>query len=659
MDPNPPLNYNNINNYNNNNNISNNNFTNNNTLEKNSHSGNMYSYREDSINEPPKESNAIRRTLGEGLNPNYHPPFSQDIYRKKPSKYPKPFSESFQKMNDSKKNKNNFGESSEMRIPPQNDNINVLNKVPKLSNKAPKPLYRRRRNKETNFYYLITYITIAIFHAIMITLIGLLFKFEIKEEKNMKYNHIFLFFKDVHLFIFIGFGMLYSALRDHQWSSIFLVLVLGVIAIEFSFFYYYLWANTFSDEDWTRINIDFSILTNIEYNAASAIVAIGGLLGKLSIIQYFVIIVFETFMSSLNFFICYEKLKILDNGGTITIHFFGAIFGLSASCVLFCNEIDFIRINNNTHITSNYRSNMLAFIGSIFLWLFFPSFNVANIQMKEYNILNTGEVLGLGYITENLRYRGIINTYLSMMGSVFTSFIISPLFYNGKMKIEHILHASYVGGIVIGGCCTICSDAWAAVVIGIVASTFSILFLWRIKNLLHSIRFEDTIGIFQIFAIPGLLGGIATCIFLGNFDKSSAWETGAMEAIFGNGRDKAAVQAGLQIAGIFVSLGIAIFSGLITGLLAKLLMCAKNDYYFVDSEYFIEEEGLVFPEFEYEDERENNLNSSGNKLDLGGKEVNINNNKNFENNINNNIDDNNIDNNNNTENEESDNNKEA
>ena len=619
----------------------------------------MYSYREDSINEPPKESNAIRRSLGGGLNRNLNPPYSQDRSRKKPPKYPETFPESFPKKNDSR-NKNIFGQSSEMRIPPENENIDVLNKVPKLNDKGPKPLYRRkRRNNETNYFYLFTYIIIAVFHVLLIILIGFLYDLDIDKRDNMKYNHIYLFFKDIHLFIFIGFGMLYSALRDHQWSSIFLVLVLGVIAIEFSFFYYYLWANTFSDESWQRVNLDFSILTSIEYNAASAIVALGGLLGKLSLIQYFVIILMETFISSLNFFICYEKLKILDNGGSITIHFFGAIFGLAASGVLFCNEADFMKINNNPHITSSYRSNMFAFIGSIFLWLFFPSFNTANIQMKDYSSFYTSQ--GLGYITENLRYRGIINTYLSMMGSVLTSFIISPLFYNGKMKIEHILHASYVGGIVIGGCCTICSDAWAAVVIGIVASTISILFLWRIKNLLHSIRFEDTIGILQLFAIPGFLGGIITCIFIGNFDKRSAWNEGAMEAIFGSGRDKAAVQAGLQIAGIFVSMGIAIFSGLITGLFAKLLMCAKNEYYFVDSEYFVEEEGVVFPEFEFQDERENNLNSSGNKLNFEGREVNINNNANFENNNdvdNNNIDNNNID-NNKIEDEESDNNNAA
>ena len=41
-----------------------------NTHERNTHSGNMYSYRDDSIQEPPKESNAIRRSIGIGINQN-------------------------------------------------------------------------------------------------------------------------------------------------------------------------------------------------------------------------------------------------------------------------------------------------------------------------------------------------------------------------------------------------------------------------------------------------------------------------------------------------------------------------------------------------------------------------------------------------------------
>ena len=241
MEENPSLNNNNFQNFNNqiNNNISNDM----NTHQKNTNSGNMYSYRDDSINEPPKESNAIRRSLGPGFNP---PPYTEDLSRKINKRHSQP------------KRRENIDHSSEMRIPPPNNNdigiINVVNPPIYEEDNRPKPLYRRRNN-ENNSNYLITYIIIGVFHVILITLIGLFYEFDITIRDNMKFNHIYIFFKDIHAFIFIGFGMLYTALRDHQWSSMFLVLILGVIAIEFSFFYYYLWANTFSDQNWTKINI--------------------------------------------------------------------------------------------------------------------------------------------------------------------------------------------------------------------------------------------------------------------------------------------------------------------------------------------------------------------------------------------------------------------
>ena len=627
----------NNNNYNNNinNNISNNN---NYTHEKNTHSGNMYSYREDSINEPPKESNAIRRSIGIGLNPNLNPPFSQEVSRTNPQKYLEQFPESFHRLTNDKKNKNPFVQSSELRMP--NQKPEVINQIPENDESNSGVQYKKRPVGPNNdLYYLATYIPIALLHVIMITLIGLFFQLDIDNDDNMKYNHIFNFFKDIHLFIFIGFGLLYSALRDHQWSSIFLVLFLGVTAIEFSFFHYYLWGNTFGSEKWQRFNIDFTLLASVEYNAASAIITLGALIGKLSLIQYYVITFFQTFFGSLNYFLNYEKIKAIDNGGSVSIHFFGAIFGLTVSCVLFCQDSEFIKINNNPHITSNYHSNMIAILGTIFLWLYFPSFNTAIIQNQYHKYYYTAE--GLGYITENLRYRGIINTYLSMMGSLLSSFIVSPMFYRGKMKMEHLLHASYAGGIVIGGCCTICSSHWAAIVIGFFGGSVSILFLWKIKALLHSVRFEDSIGVLAIFALPGAIGGIMTCIFLGNMDNTHVWEDEAMERIFGSNKGKPAVQAGLQVSSIFISLAIAIVSGIVTGFLARIMICARNENYFVDSEIFIEEEGVVFPEYEYQDERDFNLNSSGNKLDIGGKEVNIMNNNNMNNNYNNNINNNN------------------
>ena len=103
-------------------------------------------------------------------------------------------------------------------------------------------------------------------------------------------------------------------------------------------------------------------MIRIEYFTASAIVSLSSLIGKLSLIQYFIIIILEIFFCSLNYFLCHEKLYMVDNGGSVIIYMFGAIFGLSASAVLFFFVFEFMRINNNQHYISNYYSIVIKFL---------------------------------------------------------------------------------------------------------------------------------------------------------------------------------------------------------------------------------------------------------------------------------------------------------
>ena len=64
---------------------------------------------------------------------------------------------------------------------------------------------------------------------------------------------------------------------------------------------------------------------------------------------------------------------------------------------------------------------MYCFKGTLFLWLFWPSFNGA---------------LAAG----NSQYRAIINTYFSMTGSVISTFIFSAVF-DGKRRLDMVLHS--------------------------------------------------------------------------------------------------------------------------------------------------------------------------------------------------------------------------
>jgi len=59
-------------------------------------------------------------------------------------------------------------------------------------------------------------------------------------------------------------------------------------------------------------------------------------------------------------------------GGTIFVHTFGAYYGLAASYFFQPS-----RASRSNNLADSYQSNTVAMVGSIFLWMYWPSFNGA------------------------------------------------------------------------------------------------------------------------------------------------------------------------------------------------------------------------------------------------------------------------------------------
>lgn len=184
---------------------------------------------------------------------------------------------------------------------------------------------------------------------------------------------------------------------------------------------------------------------------------------------------------------------VADIGGSMVIHSFGAFFGLAVSWVISCGK----KVVGSKYLKDAYQNNTIAMVGTVFLWMYWPSFNGA-----------------LSFESE-LRERAIENTYLSLTGSVIGVFFIGPLVNREKkIRMEDVLNATLAGGVVLGAPGDMIANAWVAIVLGFGVGIISCLgfnFITpKLNNCVH-----DTCGVLNLHGIPGFIASIASAIIIG------------------------------------------------------------------------------------------------------------------------------------------------
>ncbi|RVE55726.1 hypothetical protein OJAV_G00228930 [Oryzias javanicus] len=217
-------------------------------------------------------------------------------------------------------------------------------------------------------------------------------------------------------------------------------------------------------------------------------------------------------------------------GASMIIHAFGAYFGLSVARVLYRPGLR----NGHENDGSVYHSDLFAMIGTVFLWMFWPSFNSA--------IADPGTV----------QLTAVINTYLSLAACVLSAYAISSLVeHKGKLDMVHIQNATLAGGVAVGTCADMAIQPFGAMLIGVVAGIISTLgFKYLSPVLASNLGIQDTCGVHNLHGMPGILGGLAgiVAVALGKKDGYPS----------------------MQAAALASSLGFALIGGAITGLIMKL-----------------------------------------------------------------------------------------
>jgi ammonium transporter Rh len=257
-----------------------------------------------------------------------------------------------------------------------------------------------------------------------------------------------------------------------------------------------------------------------EFAGASALIAMGAVLGRLKLFQYVLLsIIMVPFYMLAEWLVTEGALGVtqgfVDTAGSIGIHAFGAYFGLAMSMVITTKG------HKQTPIESDATSDRFSMVGSMVLWIFWPSFCSAIVEPDKLQIT-------------------AINTLLALCGATLATFLFSSALRDGKTNIADIANATLAGGVAIGSTCNIVSPGMAFF-IGVGAGLISTLGFVVIQGKLEKkFGLVDTCGVNNLHGMPGLFGGLI-----------------AIAAV--------PSAAGSQLISIAVVVGIALVGGLVCG----------------------------------------------------------------------------------------------
>ncbi|XP_037374622.2 ammonium transporter Rh type A [Talpa occidentalis] len=333
-------------------------------------------------------------------------------------------------------------------------------------------------------------------------------------------------FQDVHVMIFVGFGFLMTFLKKYGFSSVGINLLIAALGLQWGTI-----AQGLLHSHGEKIHIGIKSMINADFSTATALISFGAVLGKTSPVQMLIMTIIEITIFAGNEHLVVEKFQASDVGASMTIHAFGAYFGLAVAGILYRPGLRMGHDNEE----SVYHSDLFAMIGTLFLWMFWPSFNSAIAEPADN------------------QYRAIVNTYFSLAACVVTAYALSSLVeHRGKLDMVHIQNATLAGGVAVGTCADMAINPYGSMIIGSVAGMVSVLgYKFLTPFFATKLRIQDTCGVHNLHGLPGLVGGLAGIVAVAM--KSSDMYKVAMQA-----------------AALGSSIGTAIVGGLITGLILKI-----------------------------------------------------------------------------------------
>eukprot|EP00753_Platysulcus_tardus_P019686 PLAT7428.1.p1 GENE.PLAT7428.1~~PLAT7428.1.p1 ORF type:complete len:462 (-),score=246.57 PLAT7428.1:132-1517(-) len=363
---------------------------------------------------------------------------------------------------------------------------------------------------------------------------------------------------DVSVMIFIGFGFLMTFLHKYGYGAVGLNFMSSSLAVQWGLLVASFFAMVHNGA-LTKAPLMVETLIEGFFAAGACMISFGAVIGRMTPLQLIVAVIVEIIFYGLNFYIGALQLGAIDVGGSMFVHTFGAYFGVAMSLGLGPK-------GRCDHPLAKARtsSDLFSMVGTVFLWILWPSFNGA---------LAHGPA----------KMRVIVNTVLALCVSCTTAFIMSASLRKDKrFSMEHIQNATLAGGVAVGSSANLIVHPAGAMLLGMIGGAVSVYGYARISDFLaEHAGVADTCGVHNLHGLPGIvgaIGGIAT-VAAATKDIYGA----EYDSFFSEG------QVGAQVGALFITLGISLVGGWLTGKLLAVGFAPHGTWphgYFTDETFF-------------------------------------------------------------------------
>jgi len=387
-------------------------------------------------------------------------------------------------------------------------------------------------------------------------------------------DNYYTFLIDMLFLTFIGFGLFAGLMRNYRWSGIGFNLLAGAYAMEFTFILNGLLRmadRQIDSEAWQQTFINIYDVGPTIYCAGATMISLSAISGNLSPVGVLLMTTFEVMAWVINWWFVIERLKVVDNGGSMTVHTFGAVFGLVFSSLLTSaynaerqrkqhrravekkkkgeKLEDVPQYDEYSENEQSYQTASLALGGIIFVCAFFPSWNAF-------------------FSIASLQASTVINTIIAIVSSIVTTAAASYFLNGQRFSVVDLQTAAISGGVVLASAHSMFIPAWSASFMGLVTSVI-ILTLLRLSEhpALHSFVKTDHSHSFLRHGVPGILAAVSSMIVISAYTGQTVYGVSVNDVFSDHGTD----QPLFQLYGLLISIGIAAIGAFVAALFLNTL----------------------------------------------------------------------------------------